>query len=75
MQFYSHDFGPPIQYSDTNPTTGKFYKIHSQRANYTEAKEICESEGAHLLMVKTDADASFILSYYNGSSTCKQQYS
>ena len=56
-----------MHYEDWNPVTGKFYKIHWQHENYTRAKEICESEGAHLLMIKTDKDAQFILDYYNQS--------
>ena len=62
-------YGPSIEYEDRNPVTGKFYKTHGPRQNYARAQEICESEGAHLLMIKTDEDAQFIQNYYgNGKN-------
>ena len=64
-------YGPDIKYVDRNSVTGKFYKIHDQLGNSQEGKEMCESEGGRLLMIKDMHDFDFIKDYYPVTGTSK----
>ena len=58
-------FGPENVYPDKNEGTGKFYKISWDKLNYTSARELCERDGGHLVMIKDQEDLDFIVNYYN----------
>lgn len=40
-----------------------FFKIHTDKSNFTEAEEICQSEGGHLFLLETYEEAEAIAAF------------
>jgi hypothetical protein len=41
---------------DSGEWNGHYYKIYTEKMNWSEAKKFCESEGGHLVTVETPAE-------------------
>ncbi|KAJ9581132.1 hypothetical protein L9F63_023691 [Diploptera punctata] len=40
-----------------------YYKLHTERKNWFEAKEICKTEGAHLAIVNSNQEAALLIEF------------
>uniref|UniRef100_A0A8C2SQ91 C-type lectin domain-containing protein n=1 Tax=Coturnix japonica TaxID=93934 RepID=A0A8C2SQ91_COTJA len=48
---------------------GSCYSFSVEKMNWEDAKEVCEDQGAHLVIVNSDQEQGFLKNNINGSNT------